>query len=127
MTANRNFLKWAAAASVAGAALLGAGAAQARSDVLFNVGVNLPAVGVNLPGVGISVGNAPVYYAPQPVYYAPPPVYYRPAPVYYQPAPVYYQPRPVVAPGYYGNGWRGHGRHHDDGYGRVEFRGGYYR
>ncbi len=123
MIANRNFLKWAAAASVAGAALLGASAAQARSDVFFNLGVNLPPIGV-------AIGNAPAYYEPAPVYYAPPPVYYRPAPVYYQPAPVYYQPRVVVAPGYgHGHGWRGHddrrgGRH--DGYSRAQY-GGYYR
>ena len=109
------FFKWAAAGAVAAAALFGASAASARSDVSWSVGINTP---------GISLGvAAPTYYAPPPVYYAPPqvyappPVYYRPAPpVYYRPAPVYYAPPPVYyrpAPGYY----RGHGHRH----------GGYYR
>lgn len=123
MTAHRNFLKWAAAATVASAALLGASAAQARSDVFFNVGVSLPPI-------GLSIGNAPVYYNPPPVYYAPPPVYYRPAPVYYQAAPVYYQPR-VYGHGH-GHGWRGHddrrgGGRHNGGYDRAQYGGGHYR
>lgn len=123
MTAQSKYLKWAAAATVASAALLGAGVAQARSDVFFNVGVNLPPIGV-------SIGNAPVYYQPAPVYYAPPPVYYRPAPVYYQPAPVYYQPRVVVAPSYgpgYRHGWRGHDDRRGGGYERANYGGGHYR
>jgi hypothetical protein len=60
------------------AAALGAGAAQARTDVQWSVTI-----------------GAPVYAVPGPVYYEPAPVYYQPAPVYYQPAPVYVQPRPV--------------------------------
>lgn len=93
-------------AGVALALLAGTGAAQARSDVYWSVGVGAP-------GVAVGVGNAaPMYYAPPPpVYYAPPPpVYYAP-PVYRAPRPVYYAPPVVVAPppwGYY----RGHGHHH---------------
>jgi PXPV repeat (3 copies) len=59
-------------------AALGAGAAQARTDVQWSVTI-----------------GAPVYAVPAPVYVQPRPVYYEPAPVYYPPAPVYYQPRPV--------------------------------
>jgi hypothetical protein len=60
--------------------LLGlAGAAQARADVYFSLGV---------PGVT---------YAPQPVYVDPQPVYVNPQPYYTAPAQVY------VDPGY---GWR---------------------
>ena len=109
------FFKWIAGGAVAAAALLGASAASARSDVSWSVGVNLPGVAL---GVAAPTYYAPppVYYAPPPVYYAPPPVYYRPAPpVYYRPAPVYYAPPPVYyrpAPGYY----RGHGGHRHGGY-----------
>lgn len=105
--------KFVALVAVAGAALMGASAAQARSDVAFSIGVAVP-------GVGVTVGNyAPAYVAP--VYYAPPPVVYRPTPVYYQPAPVYYarpaqvvyQPAPVyVAPRHHGHGHRHHGHRH---------------
>ena len=79
-------------ALLAGLALAGvAGAAQARTDVHFSVGLGVP---------------APVYYAPPPVYYAPPPVYYsRPAPVYYQP---YYPAATYV----YGPVRHKHKRHH---------------
>ena len=102
----RNFMtqrrSWFAAASagLALALMVGAGTAQARSDVYWSVGVGAP-------GVALGVGNAaPVYYAP------PAPVYYTPAPsVYYAPPrPVYYAP-PAVAypqPRYYG----GHGHYH---------------
>jgi hypothetical protein len=106
-----------AASGLALAALMAAGAAQARGDVYWSVGVNSP-------GVALGVASAPpVYVAPPPVYYAPPPpVYVAPRPVYYGPPPVYYAPRPVyraappvvVVPGYgYGYGhrhgyWRGY-------------------
>ena len=111
------FFKWAAAGAVAAAALFGASAATARSDVSWSVGINAP---------GVSLGvAAPTYYAPPPVYYAPPPVYYRPAPpVYYRPAPVYYAPPPPVyyqpGPGYY----RGydHGRGYGHGHGHRDWR-----
>jgi len=61
------------------AALVGASAAHARSDVFFSIGIQAP-FGVVQP--------APVYVHPQPVYV-------EPAPVYVQPQPVYVQPRPV--------------------------------
>lgn len=85
------FVKVAAAAGIALAALGTASVAQARSDVFFSIGANVA------PGVTLGVSNAP-YYRPAPVYYAPAPVYYQPAPVYYEPAPVYYQPAVYYAP-----------------------------
>jgi hypothetical protein len=85
------------AAAIAIGALATASAAQARSDVVFSIGINAP-YGYVQP--------APVYVQPQSVYYQPAPVYYEPAPAYYQPAPTYYQPQPV----YYVN--RNH-RHHE--------------
>ena len=92
------------------ALLAGAGAAQARSDVYWSVGVGAP-------GVAVGVGNAaPMYYAPPPpVYYAPPPVVYAP------PRPVYYSP-PAV---YYGghDHWRGHRHHHHHHRGHDGHRG----
>lgn len=103
-------LKAGALASLAVAGLLAAGAAQARSDVSFSLGIGVP-------GVSVGVTNAPpVYYAP-PVYVQPRPVYVQPAPVYYAPAPVYVRPAPVYygPPAYYGppGHWRhGHGRGH---------------
>lgn len=110
----RKFATFAATAALAGAALMGAGAAQARSDVAFSIGIAAP-------GVGVTVGNyapayvAPVYYAPPPVVYAPAPVYYAPQPVVYaRPAPVVYRPAVVVAPAYYGYGYRPH--HHHGGH-----------
>ena len=99
MTQRRSWFA-AASAGLALVLMVGAGTAQARSDVYWSVGVGAP-------GVALGVGNAaPVYYAPPaPVYYTPaPPVYYAP------PRPVYYAP-PAVAypqPRYYG----GHGHHH---------------
>ncbi|MEO8020766.1 hypothetical protein [Polaromonas sp.] len=111
----RTILMAGATAALALAALGFGGAAQARSDVQFSVGVALP-------GAQIGVSNAypvysqpvyhpqPVYVQPQPVYYPPRPVYYQPAPVYYQPQPVYYQRPPVyIAPPVY---YRGHGYRH---------------
>ena len=69
------------AAAIAIGALASASAAQARSDVVFSIGLNAP-IGYVQP--------APVYVQPQSVYYQPQPVYYEQAPVYYQPQPVYY-------------------------------------
>lgn len=92
MKINRSaFVKAAAVAGVALAALCTASVAQARSDVFFSIGANVA------PGVSLGVSNAP-YYRPAPVYYQPAPVYYQPAPVYYEPAPVYYQPAVYYAP-----------------------------
>lgn len=88
------FVKAAAVAGVALAALGTTTAAQARSDVYFSIGANVA------PGVTFGFSNAPYY--PRPVYVQPAPVYYQPAPVYYQPEPVYYQPEPVYyQPSYY--------------------------
>jgi ABC-type sugar transport system substrate-binding protein len=105
------FVKAAAAAGIALAALGTASVAQARSNVFFSIGANVA------PGVTLGVSNAPYYPAvyPAATYYAPAPVYYQPAPVYYEPAPVYYQPAVYVAPRVvtyvrpYGH--RHHGRH----------------
>ncbi len=88
--------------ALAGTLVLGAlgfaGAAQARDNVYWSLGVGAP-------GVALGVGNAPpvVYAPPPPVYVAPPPVYVPPRPVYVAPPPAYFAP-PVVyrpAPGYY--------------------------
>jgi hypothetical protein len=68
----QSFPKRAAAVAFGLAALAAAGAAQARSDVYFSIGVQ-----------------------PQPVYVQPSPVYVQPRPVYVQPQPVYVQPQPV--------------------------------
>jgi arylamine N-acetyltransferase len=76
----------AKAAAIAGIVLGGLGlmqAAQARTDVVFTVGVQAPAYYAPQPYV---VAPAPVYVAPRPVYVAPQPVYAQPAPVYYRPA-----------------------------------------
>ncbi|MEO8858739.1 MAG: PXPV repeat protein [Burkholderiaceae bacterium] len=94
--------RFAVAAALALGALGIASTAQARSDVTWSIGIQVP---------GVYTQPAPVYMPAPPVYYRPPPVYYQPAPVYVQPAPVYVQPRPVyVQPPayYYGNDrdWR---------------------
>ena len=123
--ANRSVALFGAAAALALASLGFAGAAQARDNVTFSVGVGVPGVQVGVTNAypvyqqPVYVQPAPVYYPPPaPVYYAPRPVYVRPAPVYYAPAPVYYGPRhggyygprPVY---YQGHGYgRGHGHGH---------------
>jgi hypothetical protein len=126
--ARRSMMMVGATAALAVAALGFAGAADARSDVSFSIGVGVP-------GVAVGVSNAyPVYGGyPQPVYVQPPPVYVQPRPVYVQPRPVYVQPAPVYysrppvyvqpAPVYYGrpHGW--HGRN----VGRDGYRDGGYR
>ena len=98
-----------------------AGAAQARDNVSFSVGIGVPgvAVGVNnaYPVYTQPVYTQPVYSQPaypQPVYVQPRPVYVQPAPVYVQPAPVYYQNYQNYqnAPVYYG---RPHGHGHRGG------------
>ncbi|MES1978898.1 MAG: hypothetical protein V4454_08490 [Pseudomonadota bacterium] len=97
------------AATLAVAAFGFAGAAQARDNVAFSVGIGVP-------GVQVGVTNAyPVYQQPvyqQPVYVQPAPVYVQPRPVYYGPQPVYYAPPVYVRPGrhhghrgYYGPGY----------------------
>ena len=103
--AKRSVVMASAAATLALAATSFAGAAHARDNVFWSVGVGSP-------GVEVNVGNAqPVYVQPQPVYVQPAPFYVQPAPVYY-PRPVYVQPQPVVVyngwnhPGHRGHGWR---------------------
>ena len=72
---------------IAGAALLGATAAQAGTSW---------SIGISLPPADFVVSNAPRYYAePAPVYYSPAPVVrYAPAPRYER--DVYYAPAPRV-------------------------------
>jgi len=71
--------------AVAGAALLGATAAQAETR--WSIGINLPPAGVVVSNGGYYVEAAPVYYAPAPVYqYAPRPRYVE-REVYYAPPP----------------------------------------
>ena len=119
----RSGLMAAGAASVLAVAAMGfAGAAEARDNLSFSIGISSP-------GVQVGVNNAypvyaqpyPVYVQPRPVYVQPRPVYVQPRPVYVQPqygyvqpAPVYYGPQPVYvqpAPVYRGDGYR-HGRRH---------------
>ncbi len=76
--------KFIAAAVLAAAALGGASAAHARSDVYFSIGVQTPP---------FYVQPAPVYVQPGPVYVQPRLVYVQP-PVYVTPAPVYVRPNP---------------------------------
>lgn len=129
MTKIRSVYAFVAAVALVG---LGAsGAAQARGDVNWSIGIGVPGVVV---GVGNGYqgyqgysGYAPqAYYAPQPqVYYAPPPpVYYAP------PRPVYYAPPVVVRPpayGYYGGGYNQQRpyRHHRHDRGDRGDRGDY--
>jgi hypothetical protein len=119
MLATRSGLMAGCAALVVVAAMGFAGAAQARDNVSFSVGIGVPGVvlGVNnaypvysQPVYTQPVYAQPVYVQPQPVYIQPRRVYVQPAHVYVQPAPVYYQ----TTPAYYG---RPHGnRHHGGGY-----------
>jgi hypothetical protein len=85
-----------AAIAFALVAVAAASTAQARSDVYFSIGVQVP---------GAYVHAAPVYVQPGHVYVRPAPVYVRPAPVYVQPLPFY---GPVT--GYYQR--HDNGRHH---------------
>lgn len=127
-----------ATATLAVAAMGFAGAAQARDNISWSIGIGIP-------GPVVSVGNVGSIY-PQPVYVQPPPVYIQPAPVYVQPSPRYYDPRPVFvrpAPIYlapqpiYYERERRHGHHRDydggnygqrngygQGYGEVYYQGG---
>jgi hypothetical protein len=130
-------------AFAAAACALAAGAAQARTNVFWSIGINAAPIGV-------AVSNGPVY-VPAPVYVEPAPVYVEPAPVYvpapvvyapprvvYRPVPVvvgprYYGPSPVVYGGGYGRYWDARARvwrHHDhDGWrdGRHDEYGDHYR
>ena len=104
MTVHRSWKAAMASAGVAMALMLGSGAAQARGDVAWSVGIGVPGVVVGASNYGPVYAAPPVVYAPAPVYRAPPPVYYTPPPVVYAP-PVYYAPRP------YWEGRRGHWEH----------------
>jgi len=118
--ANRSVALAGAAATLALAAMGFAGAAQARDNVSFSVGIGVPGVQVGVTNA-YPVYQQPVYVQPAPVYYQPAPVYYQPRPVYVQPAPVYYAPQPV----YYG---RPHGhRHHGGYYAQPGYAPVYYR
>jgi len=111
--ANRSAILAGAAAALAFAAMSFAGAAQARDNVQWSIGVGTP-------GAVVNVGSG--YQRPQPVYVQPAPVYVQPAPVYIKPQPVYLQAEPV----YYGRPHRHHRRHDEDGGYYVQApRGGY--
>lgn len=114
----------AGAATLALAAMGFAGAAQARDNVFWSVGVGIPGGLVNVGNVGSVYQPQPFYAQPQPVYVQPQPVYVQPQQFYSQPAPVYYQQRPAYGPAhvyvtpqpvYYGRPY-GHAyghRHHE--------------
>lgn len=98
------------AAVLAGAALLGSGAAGA-AQVGWSVNVGVPvAAPVVVAPYGYGYGYAPVRRAVVPAaYYAPAPVIYpRAVPYYVRPAYV----RPVIYPRY--RGWERNGWRHDD-------------
>ena len=69
------------AAAIALGALAATSAAQARTDVVFSLGLQAPIGYVQ-----------PVYVQPQPVYVEPQSYYVQPQSYYVQPEPVYYQP-----------------------------------
>lgn len=124
-TVRRSGLRTALLATLGAAAVLAAGAAQAR-DVSWSIGLSAPGVSVALAvGGGAYLVGAPTYVQPAPVYVQPAPVYVQPAPVYVRPAPVhahgvpgpvYVRPAPVYVPpaavayGYGQPQW--HHRHH---------------
>ncbi len=111
---NRSAVMAGMAATLAVAAMGFAGAAQARDNVYWSVGVGTPGAVVNVGNVG-SVYPQPVYVQPQPVYMQPQPVYMQPAPVYVQQRPVYARPAPIYVapqPVYYE---RPHGHRHRGG------------
>lgn len=88
------------AAAVALGAVGAATSAQARTDVVFSIG---------LPG--------PAYVAPAPVYVQPEPVYVQPRPVYVEPQPVYVQPSVTYYGGWgYDRGWEGRRHFHHHGW-----------
>ena len=77
------------AATLAAAALMGSGAAQAGTH--WSIGINLP-----LPAVIVADSPRYVVQEPAPVYYAAPPVVYAPPPPRYIERDVYYAPPPQV-------------------------------
>jgi hypothetical protein len=130
LNSKRAALMAGVAATLTVSALGFAGAAQARDNVTFSVGLSSPGVQLGVTNgypVAYPAYSAypayPVYSQPQAVYVQPQPVYVQPRPVYVQPAPIYV-PRPVyyggqpvyVAPQpvYYGRP-RGHWNHGNHG------------
>lgn len=124
------------AATLALVALGFCGAANARDNIAFSVGVGLPSLQVgNMNAYPVYNQSQPLYAQSQPVYvqpapvYAPRPVYYGQSayhgqPVYVAPQPIYYA-RPhhrrhggyyVPAPGY------GYGHGHRPGYAPIYYR-----
>ena len=95
--ARRSALMAGAAAALAIAAMGFAGAADARDDVSFSVGIGVPGVNVGVTNA-YPVYSQPIYLEQQPIYVQPRSVYVQPAPIYYRQPPVYVQPAPV----YYG-------------------------
>ena len=122
--AKRSALMVGTATTLAVAAFAFSGAAQARDNLAFSVGIGVPAVQVG-------VSNAyPVYTQRQPVYVQQAPVYLQPAPVYVQPLPVYYNAyvQPVYAspqPVYYEHRHHGHHGHWRGGYDQQHYGPGY--
>ncbi|HMA09815.1 MAG TPA: hypothetical protein VKP68_18195 [Ramlibacter sp.] len=90
-------------AALAVGALGAVTAAQARSDVQFSIGLQVPGV----------------YAQPAPFYVEPQPVYVQPQPVYVQPRPVYSAPQVYVNPA-----WAGYGRSYENerGWRQSEWR-----
>jgi hypothetical protein len=108
--APRRWARTAAAWALGAATLAAAGAAQAREDVFWSIGLASP-------GVQLAVGNAPaVVVHPRPVVVqAAPVVHVQPAPVWVQPAPLWVQPAPVrvvPAPVAVVGGYPHHHAHH---------------
>ena len=112
MTSSKSIRSGLLAGTAMALAAMGfAGAAQARDNVSFSVGIGVP-------GVQVGVSNAyPVYGYPQQVLVQAPPVYMQPSPVYMAPVPVYYGQPVYVAPQpvYYGRP-HGHHKRHGGGY-----------
>jgi hypothetical protein len=73
--ANRSVVVASAVATLAVVAIGFAGAAQARDNVYWSVGVGTPGAVVNVGNVGS------VYQQLQPIYVQPQPVYVQPVPV----------------------------------------------
>ena len=84
-------IKTIAAVAVALTGALGAGLAQAHTDVQWSISLGLP-----LPPLPFVVVRPAPVYQPAPVYAQPAPVYVEPAPVYYE-GPVYGRPVPVYS------------------------------
>ena len=122
-----SFLTRAAPVGIGLVALAAAGAAHARSDVPFSIGVQpsyeyvqprpvyVQPRPIYLQPQPVYVQPRPIYVQPQPVYVQPRPIYVQPQPVYVQPHPIYVQPQPVYAPrhGYHGGARRGPWGDHD--------------